>query len=176
MEKTLLAIAQAYVRAINQPGSLLKWVKKVICGGFENHKIGASDLPAIQIIYRGSSVESFDVGCTKMRANFEIHLVYNFSSFTNEGKVTENIQKIDTSLLISDQIEKRTDCKYDPTSVCGVVLNNQALTFDEWEDTEERVGYAFTVDSITYGTYQRGAGASYPTGEAIVQTSLFFKT
>lgn len=175
MEKALLAIAQAYVRAKNVEDGLLSWIKKVIAGGFENHKIADSDLPGIQVIYKGSTVEDYWVWCTKMKALFNIHLVYNARKFTDEGAVVDGIQKIDTTLLISNQVEKRINCEYDPTSVCWVVLANQDLVYDLWLETAETVGYGFVVENIEYGTYQRGSWSTYPTGEAIVSTSLLYK-
>lgn len=176
MQEALLAIGQKFSDTIANPDGLLAWIKTVILGGFENHKIGASDMPAIQVIYRGSQIEAREVGCTKMRATFDIHLVYNASSFTGESPLRyDKTKRIDTSMLISDQVEKRANCEYDATSIWGIILANQNLHRVEAGQDDVLIWHGWQIDSIVYGTFQRGAWNTYPTWEAIVSTTLFYK-
>ena len=65
-----------------------------------------------------------------MRASFEIRLVYNANKFRqNTDAGSTKVQYIDTSLNLQDQVEKRTNCEYDPTSICGVIMANKHLKY-----------------------------------------------
>ena len=96
------------------------------------------------------------MGCTKMKAIFNIHLVYNASQFTGESVLRfDKTRKIDTSLMISDQVEKRANCEYDESCICGVVLANQSLNFTETDGSLTLVGNGWQIESIEYGKFQR---------------------
>jgi hypothetical protein len=153
MKDVLQAYEKLFCDATLVADGPLSCIKRIISGGFENHKIDKSSLPAIQIMSTGNTLLESGIPCSYYSNQLEVRVVYNASSFLDDAPVTgsdNKIVRINATHALRDQVEKVTNCSYDPNCIVGVIMNNPILFLDG-----NPVGYNARVDSIEYGTFAR---------------------
>ena len=81
----------------------------------------------------GSILLESGIPCSYFSHTLEVRVIYNASSFLDDAPVTgadNKIVRINATHELRDQVEKVTNCSYDPNCIAGVIMNNPSVFLD----------------------------------------------